>query len=142
MYGARRDRDEHGMITLWILGLVIAVMFLGGLGLDLWRAVAVRREVSTMADAAATAGANGLDENALRGDTLQLDDARVRQLVAAELADYPNAQRLDALDVTIAGARVSVSLRETVHFSLLGIFMGRGRFVVQATATAEPREVP
>jgi Putative Flp pilus-assembly TadE/G-like len=142
MRGPVRARDEAGMITLWILGLVIAVMFLGGLGLDLWRAVAVRREVSTMADAAATAGANGLDENALRGDALQLDDGRVRQLVTAELAEYPNARRLDADIVTIAGARVSVSLRETVHFSLLGIFMGGGRFVVQATATAEPREVP
>ena len=74
------------MITLWVLGLTIAVMFLGGLGLDFWRAIAVRREVSAMADAAATAGANGLDENALRGGELQLDDARVRQLVAAELA--------------------------------------------------------
>jgi hypothetical protein len=137
-----RARDQHGMITLWILGLTIAVMFLGGLGLDLWRAIAVRREVSMMADAAATAGANGLDENALRGDALQLDDARVRQLVAAELGEYPNARRLDADVVTIIGARVRVSLRETVHFSLLGIFMGGGRFVVQATATAEPREVP
>jgi hypothetical protein len=142
MRGPLRVRDEAGMITLWILGLVIAVMFLGGLGLDLWRAVAVRREVSTMADAAATAGANGLDENALRGDALQLDDARVRRLVAAELAEYPNVRRLDGEEVTIAGARVSVSLRETVRFSLLGIFMGGGRFVVRATATAEPREVP
>jgi Putative Flp pilus-assembly TadE/G-like len=142
MRGPLRAHDQNGMITLWILGLVIAVMFLGGLGLDLWRAVAVRREVSTMADAAATAGADGLDENALRGDALQLDDTRVRQLVAAELAEYPNAQRLEGEEVTIAGARVSVSLRETVHFSLLGIFMGGGRFVVRATATAEPREVP
>ena len=95
MRGSRRGRDQHGMITLWILGLTISVMFLGGLGLDLWRAIAVRREVSVMADAAATAGANGLDENALRGGELQLDDARVRQLVAAELAEYPNARRLD-----------------------------------------------
>ena len=74
----RRARDQHGMITLWVLGLTISVMFLGGLGLDLWRAIAVRREVSVMADAAATAGANGLDETALRGDELHLDEPRVR----------------------------------------------------------------
>jgi hypothetical protein len=135
-------RDQHGMITLWVLGLTIAVMFLGGLGLDLWRAIAVRREVSMMADAAASAGANGLDENALRGDQLQLDDARVRQLVAAELSEYPNAGRLDGEDVTVVGASVNVSLREQVHFSLLGIFMGGGQFIVHASATAAPREVP
>jgi hypothetical protein len=118
------------------------VMFLGGLSVDLWRAIAVRREVSVMADSAATAGANGLDENALRGGELQLDAARARQLVAAELAEYPNAGRIVGGEVTVVGARVNVTLRETVHFTLLGIFMGRGRFVVQAHASAEPREIP
>ena len=80
------------MITLWVLGLAVAVLFLGGIGLDFWRAVAVRREVSVMADAAATAGANGLDESAFRGGRLQLDNGRVRHLVAAELAEYPDAR--------------------------------------------------
>jgi Putative Flp pilus-assembly TadE/G-like len=142
MCGPTRVRDEHGMITLWVLGLTISIMFLGGLGLDLWRAIAVRREVSVMADAAATAGANGLDEPALRGGALQLDEDRVRPLVAAELAQYPAASRLVDEQVTIAGVGVTVTLRENVHFSLLGIFMGGGHFTVQASATAEPREVP
>ena len=143
MRGRCRARDERGMITLWVLGLTISVMFLGGLSLDLWRAVAERREVSTMADAAATAGANGLDENALRGDALQLDDApssttrRGRARASTRTCSVSTGE-----EVTIAGARVSVTLRETVHFSLLGIFMGGGHFVVQASATAEPREVP
>ena len=44
--------------------------------------------------------------------------------------------------MTVAGARVTVTLRDHVHFSLLGIFMGGGQFAVQASATAEPREVP
>ena len=135
-------RDEHGMITLWILGLTISVMFLGGLGLDLWRAVAVRREISLMADASASAGANGLNEDALRGGDLQLDEPRVRGLVAAELAQYPNTSRLAGETLTVTGAQVNVTLREDVHFSLLGIFMGGGKFTVQASATAEPRELP
>jgi hypothetical protein len=142
MASCGRGRDQHGMITLWILGLTVSVMFLGGLSVDLWRAIAVRREVSVMADSAATAGANGLDENALRGGELQLDAARARQLVAAELAEYPNAGRIVGGEVTVVGARVNVTLRETVHFTLLGIFMGRGQFVVQAHASAEPREIP
>ena len=66
-----RSRASTGMITLWVLGLAVAVLFLGGIGLDFWRAIAVRREVSVMADAAATAGANGLDESALRGGRLR-----------------------------------------------------------------------
>ena len=130
------------MITLWVLGLAIAVLFLDGIGLDFWRAIAVRRQVSVMADSAATAGANGLDESALRADQLQLDDARVRQLVAAQLSQYPEAAKLRYESVSVVDGRVIVTLREDVHFSLLGIFMGRGQFTVQASATAEPRELP
>ena len=37
---------------------------------------------------------------------------------------------------------MNVTLREHVHFTLLGIFMGRGQFTVQASATAVPEEVP
>ena len=44
--------------------------------------------------------------------------------------------------MTVAGPQVNVTLRENVDFSLLGIFMGRGRFAVQASATAEPQEIP
>ena len=135
-------RNEHGMITLWVLGLAVAVLFLGGIGLDFWRAIAVRREVSVMADAAATAGANGLDESALRGGRLQLDEPRVRQLVASELAQYPGARKLRAENVSIVDGQVVITLSEDVHFSLLGIFMGGGHFTVQAKATAEPTEIP
>ena len=142
MCGRPTTRDQHGMITLWILGLTISVMFLGGLGLDLWRAVATRREIATMADAAASAGADGLDEGALRAGGVQLDDARARALVASELAQSPDAARLVGIDVSVAGGQVTVRLREHVRFSLLGIFMGGGRFTVQASATAEPRELP
>jgi hypothetical protein len=137
-----RARDEHGMITLWVLGLAIAVLFLGGIGLDFWRAIAVRREVSVMADSAATAGANGLDEPALRTGRVELDEARVRDLVASELAQYPDARKLRGANVAVAGGQVTVTLSEDVHFSLLGIFMGGGHFTVQARAVAEPQEVP
>jgi hypothetical protein len=95
-----------------------------------------------MADAAATAGANGLNEAALRGGRLELDTGRVRELVRSELAEYPAAARLEGAAVTTNGTQVTVALRERVDFSLLGIFMPGDRFVVQATATAEPREIP
>ena len=135
-------RGERGTVTIWVLGLTVAIMFLGGLGLDFWRAIAVRRELSTMADAAATAGANGLDESALRGDELQLDDTRVRVLVAGELAQYSDAARLTGEELAVDGTNVTLTLHEVVHFSLLGIFMPGGHFEVAATAVAAPREVP
>jgi hypothetical protein len=137
-----RARSEHGMITLWVLGLCVAVLFLGGIGLDFWRAIAVRREISVMADASATAGANGLDEAALRGGRLELDESRVRGLVASELAEFPRSRKLRDANVAVADRRVVVTLSQDVDFSLLGIFMGRGRFTVEARATAEPTEIP
>ena len=53
----RDDNDEHGMITLWILGLVLVLFAVGGISLDLWRVFGDRRELVSMADAAAAAGA-------------------------------------------------------------------------------------
>lgn len=135
-------RTEHGTVTLWVLGLCIALMFLGGLSLDLWRAVAVRREMSAMADAAATAGANGLDEPALRAGVVQLDDARARDLTVRTLGEYPRMPALDAARIDVAGNRVTVTLRDHVDFSLLGIFMGGDHFDVDVHASAEAHEIP
>ena len=47
---------EQGSVTLFVLGICVGCLFLAGCSIDLWRAVAVRRELSAMADAAATAG--------------------------------------------------------------------------------------
>jgi uncharacterized membrane protein len=134
--------DERGTVTLWVLGLCVAVMFLGGIGLDLWRAIAVRRELSAMADAAATAAANGVDEAALRAGTVHLDDARAHELAYQSLATTPRAGSLDGEQVDVANDRVTVVLRDDVPFSLLRIFMGGDRFEVRVQATAEPRVVP
>src|SRR3954470_23648625 len=113
--------SERGTVTLWVLGLCIALMFLGGLSLDLWRAVAVRREMSAMADAAATAGANGVDEPALRAGVVQLDPNRARGFASQTLGEYPRTPSLDAARIDVAGNRVTVTLRDHVDFSLLGI---------------------
>jgi len=133
---------ERGTVTLWVLGLCIALMFLGGLSLDLWRAVAARREMSAMADAAATAGANGVDERSLRAGVVQLDEARARALTVRTLGEYPRTPSLDAARIDVTGTRVTVTLRDHVDFSLLGIFMGGDHFDVEVHASAEAHEIP
>jgi Flp pilus assembly protein TadG len=130
--------NERGTITLWVLGLCISLLFLGGLSLDLWRAVADRRQLSSMADTAATAAANGVDLEALRAGVLRLDPVRARAIALASLES--DAHALDAFDVEVVGNRVTVSLRDHVDFSLLGVFMGGQRFDVQVHASAEPEE--
>ncbi|MDQ1456808.1 MAG: hypothetical protein QOH28_2428 [Actinomycetota bacterium] len=138
----KRSGVEHGTITLWVLGLCISLLFLGGLSLDLWRAVADRRQLSSMADSAATAAANGVDVEALRAGSLRLDPVRARAIALASLDEDAHARLLDAIDVEVVGNRVTVSLRDHVGFSLLGVFMGGQRFDVQVHASAEPEERP
>jgi len=138
----RGGADERGTITLWVLGLCIALMFLGGLSLDLWRAVAERRQLSSMADSAATAAANGVDVEALRAGTLRLDPVRARAIALASLDEDPHAAVLDGIDVTVVGNRVTVTLRDHVRFSLLGIFMGGRQFDIEVHASAQPEERP
>jgi Flp pilus assembly protein TadG len=134
--------SERGTITLWVLGLCISLMFLGGMSLDLWRAVAERRELSSMADSAATAAGNGIDVDALRAGTLRLDPARAREIARASLDEDAHASALDGIDIAVVGNRVTVTLRDHVRFSLLGIFMGGERFEIQVHAAAEPEERP
>jgi hypothetical protein len=138
----RASSGERGTITLWVLGLCIALMFLGGLSLDLWRAVADRRELSSMADAAATAGANGVDVAALRVGMLRLDPVRARAIALSSLDEGELRAAIDRVDVDVVGNRVTVTLRDHVRFSLLGIFMGGQHFEVEVHASAEPRERP
>ena len=133
-------REERGTITLWVLGLCVALLFLAGLSLDLWRAVAARRELSAMADAAATAGANGLDESALRSGRADIDPVRARAIVTTTLEQFDRANALDAARIDVLDNYVGVTLRDHVDFSLLSIFLGGDHFDVEVHAVATPSE--
>jgi hypothetical protein len=129
-------------MTLWVLGLCIAVLFLGGLSLDLWRVIATRRSLVAMADAGATAGANGLDTGALRRGVLLLDPVLVRAEAGEALRQQSGWPAVDAADVEVGAARVTVTLQARVDFTLLGIFVHGDPVEVQASASAEPRVQP
>jgi hypothetical protein len=132
-------RDERGTATLWVLGLCVIVLFLGGLSLDLWRGIATRRELSAMADSVATAAANGIDEGALRADgSVRLDRARAERIAAETLARDGRVDRLRDVQVVVDGNRVEVSLEDEIPLSLLGIFVHGDPVTVRATATAQP----
>jgi Flp pilus assembly protein TadG len=136
----RGRSDERGTVTLWVLGLCIALLVLAGFALDLWRAVAARRELSARADAAATAGANGLDLAALRAGRVRLDPARARAFALASLDDDPYARAVDRVDIVVSDERITVTLDAHARFSMLGIVEHDGAFALEATATAAARE--
>ena len=135
-------RREQGSATFWILGLSIAVLFLGGLSLDLWRGIAVRRELSAMADAAANAAANGIIEEQARTGDLTLDESRATALARALLERDDRVQHLRSVDVKVNGVVVTVTLEDDVPLSLLRLFAPGEPFLVRVTASAAPELRP
>jgi uncharacterized membrane protein len=140
--GERDHRDERGTITLWVLGLCLCVLFLGGLSLDLWRGIALRRELQSMADASAVAGADGLDEQSLRAGGAELDPERVRQLASETLEAQSGAVHVDAMTVDVVDDQVVVRMQGHVRTTLLSFVLGDRPFAVAVRATAEPRRLP
>ena len=137
----RTKREQRGTTTIFVLGVCIAVLFLGGISLDFWRVISERRALAAIADSSATAGANGLDETRLRHGVLALDPVRARLLAADELTQESQQHHIDSADIAATTADVHVVLQGSVHFSLLSIFLDGDAFVVTVSATAAPHRV-
>jgi hypothetical protein len=129
------------MVVL-VLGLCVAVLMLGALSVDFWRVLSVRRSLAAMADASASAGANGLDETALRRGVIALDPNRARALASAELDRESDARLVRSADVTADPSSVGVMLEGSVDVGLLSLLGVHEPIPVRVTATAQPRRVP
>lgn len=130
---------ERGTVTLWLLGLCVCVLFLGGISLDLWRAFGARRALAEMADAAALAGASGLDEDALRAGELRLDPGDAERLARRNLASREPPDALEEVRIRADADRVEVAATGSVELSLLRIFLGGEELEVAVSASADPR---
>ena len=136
------SQDDRGSVTIWVLGLSMLLLVFGGLALDYWRALAMQRELASMADSAAVAAASGIDEEFYRetGDVV-LEPIRSRGLAEAAV----DSQGVDvlAIDVAVAPASVTVTLTGEVELGLLGVFVDQSEpLIVRATASAAPVLVP
>jgi Flp pilus assembly protein TadG len=133
-------RSERGTVTLWLLGLCMLLLALGGISVDLWRGFSARRSLANAADAAALAGASAIDEEAYRQHgvvqlTPPLAESRARAHVARQL----DRGSLRAVDVHADHASVTVVVRGEIGFTLLRVLDPDGDLPVRVTATATPR---
>lgn len=136
-----RSSDE-GSVTIWVLGLSILLLVFGGLALDYWRALALQRELASVADSAAIAAASGIDEETYRatGD-LVLEPDRARRLVDAAVSWQ--GIEVVSTDVVVDSDSVSVTLTGVVELGLLGVFVDQDEpLTVRGAATAVPVLVP
>jgi Flp pilus assembly protein TadG len=140
----RRGSDERGVVTLWVLCLSLMMLFVGGIALDLWRAFSERRALAGVVDAAAVAGASGLDTAAFRSTgEVRLDPATSEALAWDTLEDQEDTRSLEDASVEATARDVTVTATGMVDFTLLRIFLSNEEpFRVTVRATAEPRRSP
>jgi Flp pilus assembly protein TadG len=134
---------ERGTITLWILGLCVLLLPLGGLGLDLGRAFSARRSLGATADAAALAGAGALDIAAYRADgSVRLDPTRAEARARRSVAEQLDADAVRAVRVHVETDTITVEVEGDVELTLLRLLRGAEPFTVTASATARPHVRP
>jgi Flp pilus assembly protein TadG len=117
--------NERGSITFWVLGLAIAVLFLGGLSVDLWRVMSERRELAAVADSAAAAGASALDVDHWRNaGEIRLVADGAAGLAGRVIAQHSVATELsEPFGVLVSGDSVQITLTREVDLTLLRILM-------------------
>jgi len=134
--------SERGSITLWLLGLGLVLMVLGGISVDLWRGISERSALYHAASAAAVAGASGIDEDLWRASgILRLEPETAEDLAAVSLISQPRWEELSRHEVTVEDLTIEVTLERPLRLTLLRL-LGLDEIVVRARAQAQPRFVP
>lgn len=120
--------------------MVLIVLFLGAISFDLWSGFSTRRDFAGVADQAAQAGANALDEPLFRSTgERKLDPERAKALAAENLATHDLADTTGVL-IDATADQVVVELTGTVDVGLLRIFGGGDPLVVHVRSVGQPRE--
>lgn len=142
----RARRDERGSIAPAVPVIAMALLLLGGLGIDGSRQLNARGEAVAFAEEAARAGAQGID---LAASQLQLDPQlaqqrvddycrTVEQLGQVESCSFVRIAPVSDSDPRMLVVVTSVKLR--IEASLLGMIPGVHYLGASATARARPYE--
>lgn len=123
MNGPTRN-PERGSVTLFVLGLGVALLLLGGIALDLWRLLGDRRELSSLADAAAIAATSGLDIDGFRETGVAVLDPLAVEVRIEDLLDAQPEAILVGLSApqvsyVVPGCDVAVRFERQFDFTLL-----------------------
>lgn len=131
---------ERGTVTLFGIGLATMLLAVGGFSLDLWRAHSERRALAELADAAAAAGANGIDTSAYRLTGELVLDPDLAELIAWESIESQQDRRALSRPPQVAATTdvVVVLVEGEVEMTLLRLLSGGEPFTIQVVAEASP----
>ena len=124
--------SEDGVVTAFVVGLLMTFVICAGLGVDGGRLVAARLEMADLAENAARIGAQELFD--FRSGEPKLDHSSVRNSVSGFLSDDA-----DQAEVTVLGSQVAVTIRRDIEMTLLKLFGVRSHRLT-VTRVAEPRD--
>ena len=131
MTGERSDESEEGSILVLVVGTVVLLAMLSAVVVDAGRLYLSRRALDGVTDAAALAGAQAIDLDAVYdgrgGRDLVLDEPAVRAAVAQylETADAEGAVRgFRVTAIEVGDEEVTVRTTATVRLPFVGPFTG------------------
>lgn len=139
-------RGDRGFLTIWMLGLCVILLALGGLSVDLWHVFDQRQSLAGDADAAAVAGASGIDTTLAYRGTIALDKTTATELARQSLAAQPGAASLISSPPVItfndpADTQITVSVTGSTRPFLLSL-LGVGSLTFHASSTATALRSP
>jgi Flp pilus assembly protein TadG len=126
--------SEHGSVLITGLLLTLALLMALGAAVDIGHAFIVRRDLSSLADNAALAGAEQLDQQAIHQGQLVLNPEQAQAAALSTMSGEPGIQV--QADATSAQIHVQVTRRfPTILLRLVGL----ADLTVSAQANAAPR---
>lgn len=129
----QRVRGDRGTATAFVVGMTVTLLAVAGLVVDGGNALNARMKLADDTEQAARAGAQQIDELALRSsDVVQLDPTAAQQSASTFISRFGYTNT----GVTVTGDEVTVGATDRVDTILLNL-IGFRSFQVSAVATAE-----
>ena len=132
------DCDDRGSVTVFVVGVLLALVVMGGLVFDGGAVIAGHREADAEAEGAARAAAEQVSIAGLRSGQIQLNTASATQAADAYLHHYGHSGT-----VVVDGDSVTVAVNYPVDMQVLDLIGIRSKTVTgTGTATAVEGSVP
>ncbi len=126
-----RPHDDRGTVTAFVATFTVALIAIAGLVVDGGYVLAARRAALDEAEAAARAGAQAVDEDAVRrGEPVRIDPDAARARVAEFLARTGHDGSAE-----VSGDTVTVHIKVDQRLAILGMF-GVRPVTVEASGSA------
>jgi len=135
-----RPRRQAGQASVILIGALVVGLAFAGLAIDGARLFTARRDLQSVADSAALAGASAIDEGHFRataGSEVRLDAGSARA-AADRVLQASGLPPGTEIDVIVEPDRVTVHLRRPVDMTFLRITGMRAQDI-GASASASPQ---